>query len=399
MTTDAVIDIDSLTAPISDDAPAGSDLREVRSENYYAIKSARNSARAEERNSLADDIDPAHLLPNWEPVLQLAPKILTEESKDLEVASWFIEALTRFEGFAGLRDGFAMVNRMVDNFWDSLYPVPDEDGLETKVAPLTGLNGDGGEGTLLAPIRNLPITGTVSTGSLSYWTYTQVQEASRLEPAAQNSRLETIGISLNEAKDAINQGSAGFYSQLIEDIEAALEEFTQLGNKLYEKCGHDAPPTSQIRELLEEVLRAVRFISKDKIEAQADSAAGAESTGEILPSGTTVASGTAVAASDGVIASRTDALRRLREVADYFKATEPHTPLVSGIERLIEWGSLPLPELMLQLIPDHSAREMYSQLTGVNLSEEDEVTSASSNHSTTTATSSSVQEDSGSAAW
>ena len=30
----------------------------------------------------------------------------------------------------------------MEQFWDGIYPLPDEDGLATRVAPLTGLNGE-----------------------------------------------------------------------------------------------------------------------------------------------------------------------------------------------------------------------------------------------------------------
>ncbi|MFC6981367.1 ImpA family type VI secretion system protein [Microbulbifer taiwanensis] len=164
-----VIDIDALVAPISDDQPTGSDIREDRSptSDYYTIKDARNSARAAERSALFDESD-ADLLAPWRDVAKTAEKILTKQSKDLEVASWYTEALIRLQGFSGLRDGFALIDRLVADHWEGLYPEPDEDGLETKVAPLSGLNGDGGDGTLMMPIRSAEITPEGDNGSFTF---------------------------------------------------------------------------------------------------------------------------------------------------------------------------------------------------------------------------------------
>ena len=53
-----MIDIEELVAPIDGDNPAGVDLRESRSEEYYQIKDARNAARAEERSALMEETDP-----------------------------------------------------------------------------------------------------------------------------------------------------------------------------------------------------------------------------------------------------------------------------------------------------------------------------------------------------
>ena len=40
--------------------------------------------------------------------------------------------------------------------------------------------------------------------------------------------------------------------------------------------------------------------------------------------------------------SRADALHGLAAVAQYFRHTEPHSPLAYLIERAIRWGEMPL---------------------------------------------------------
>ncbi len=147
MASSEILDFATLLAPIPGDNPAGRPLREEVAHDavYYVLKDARSTARAAER-SLAfvdkdkDDanrdrpspkIDP----PDWRPILQLAPRVLAEESKDLEVTGWLIEALVRQHGYAGLRDGIRLARELVEAFWDHLYPLPDEEGVATRVAP------------------------------------------------------------------------------------------------------------------------------------------------------------------------------------------------------------------------------------------------------------------------
>ena len=161
MTSDGSIDIDALLAPISDESPAGMDLRSDSKSSavYYQLKDARKSARAAEK--AADESETPQssgMVQEWRTILSLAPTVLTEQSKDLEVASWYAEALLRKHGFAGLRDGFAIIHGLVDQYWDSFFSLEDEDGLETRLAPLTGLNGAGADGTLIQPILKAPIT-------------------------------------------------------------------------------------------------------------------------------------------------------------------------------------------------------------------------------------------------
>ncbi len=81
-----------------------------------------------------------------------------------------------------------------------------------------------------------------------------------------------------------------------------------------------------------------------------------------------------VKVASGAITNREDALKRLEEVAKYFRQYEPHTPLAPGLERLIQWGRMTVAELMMELIPDASARGLFSQFTGVKLDGSDSAT-------------------------
>src|SRR2546426_125184 len=130
MASAEVLDLAKLCSALEGDQPVGPDLRSDTSPRsvYYAVKDARNAARAAERKLMAGGGDEAP--PDWRPVLDQSVKILANQAKDLEIAAYLIEALVRLHGFPGLRDGFILVKRLVEQFWDGLYPLPDEDGLE-----------------------------------------------------------------------------------------------------------------------------------------------------------------------------------------------------------------------------------------------------------------------------
>jgi len=407
MASPHIIDIDELLQPVSADKPQGEDIREDASASplYYQIKDARNSARAAERASLFDPDQAANVLNSWRPILNLAPTILKQHAKDLEVVSWLIEALLRFHNFAGLRDGFTLARGLVDQYWDGLYPEPDEDGIETKVAPLAGLNGDSGEGTLLAPMRNGLITADTAVGSFSFWEYQQARDAARIADTDKRAEKEaSLGFSLATIEQAVAQSANDFYQNLAEDLEQSVADFKAMNERLRQHCGHDAPPFSLILETLEEILRSVRFLAKDKlVSAPAEEAPMTQDT----PVGSAPAAGTpvAVSAATGPITNRNEALQRLEEVARYFRATEPHTPLVTGIERLVRWGRMPMHELILELVPDPTARAFYQHLTGAKLNDSDDhsdVSAYAATASTVTEsqhTASTTSQDDGNVGW
>ncbi len=370
MGTPSVLDLDTLLAPVSEEQPTGIDIREDASPTspYYSIKDARGSARAAERNNLFD-ANNNEANEHWRTVLALAPQILQQQTKDLEVACWYIEALTRTQGFAGLRDGIRLVKGLVDDYWDDLFPLPDEDGLETRVAPLTGLNGEGAEGVLIPPLRNIPLTNGQAGGPYTYWQYQQALDNQKIsDESVRSERIEAAGFSLADIEQAVAGTSGEFYSELRDEIEACAHDYRALSQALDERCGIEhSPPTSNIVNTLEDCLGAVKHLAKDKLPSAEEELEGVSET----PAGEAGAETPATAAvAGGPIRSREDAFNKLVDISEFFRRTEPHSPLSYMLEKAVRWGKLPLSELMRELIPDNASREHYSSLTGVKLEDE-----------------------------
>jgi len=331
MASPEIVDIDSLLEPISEDNPAGSDIREDSSPTspFYAIKDARNAARAAERNSLFDG-GSSEADENWRKIMELAPDILKNNAKDLEIASWYTEALVRRYGFQGLRDGFTLLRGLIENYWDDLYPMPDEDGLETRVAPLIGLNGEGAEGVLIAPIRNAPITEGTSTGPYNFWQYQQALDVQKITDEEQRAeKAAKVGFSIEDIEKAVAESSDSFYVDLLHDLEHCIDEYSKASDMLDQHCGiHEAPPTSNILGVLKDCLGAVKHIGKHKLPTvEEETEVSAES--DAAEGGGTATS----AAARGPVQSREQAFRQLAEISAFFRKTEPHSPISYVLEK------------------------------------------------------------------
>jgi len=358
MASPALIDFNTIMEPISEEKAAGDDIRNDTSptSNYSIIKDARNAARAAERNSMFDG-ESTEAKENWNKIYFLAPKILSEEAKDIEVACWYTETLLRKAGFQGLRDGFTLIRNLIEQYWDAdLYPLPDEDGIETRVAPISGLNGEGADGVLLAPIRSTRITEDIPPGPFSLWQYKQAIDVKRIiddkDRAEQTSK---IGFSMDDIENAVEQTPADYFIDLRDDINSCLSEYRNISNLLNDQCGaQNAPPTSKIIEILEDTLSAINHIAKHKFPVEAVSDESSEeqtSTSSAIPKDS--------------ISSRDEAFRQLLTISEFFRRTEPHSPISYALDKVIKWGDMPLDELMNELIPDPSSRITYSSLTGV----------------------------------
>ncbi len=358
------LDFEALLAPIEGDAAAGENLRDDASPTsvYYQIKDARSAARAAERNMEMDD-EPAGFLDEWRSILELSPDVIATRSKDLEIAAWLTEALLRAHGFAGLRDGFRLMHGMVENFWDGLYPLEDEDGLETKVAPVTGLNGDGGDGTLIQPIRKVQITQGSSDLPYAFWQYEQASELAKVaDEEKRQARIDAGALTMEQMTRAVAESPASFYGELVADLDAAMEAFAKLSAALDEKCGADSPPSSNIRNLLQTIRDEIGFLAKDKLISDAPAAAEAATDGEGAAPAAAAGAAPAVA---GAIASREDAFNTLLKVAEFFRKTEPHSTLSYSLEEMVRRARMPLSDLLVELIPDDEARRGFLMRAGI----------------------------------
>ena len=367
----AALDLEPILAPISAESPTGADLRLDYADGapYRQLKDARQAARAAERRQEADGdaaLQPA-LPPEWRVIADLAPSVLATRSKDLEVAVWLAEALLRTRGMAGLADGFAVLRGLVERFWSGLHPQPDEDGVETTIAPLTGLNGRDGNGTLLQPLSRVPLTFGADGGSYALW---QVEQAAGLDLLGDDERRErriaagTVPMEVIE-RSARTTPPAAFVA-LAADIDRCLREFHGLDAALDARLGPDSPPTRAIRDRLEQMRRTLAGLAGSALEPAAASALAAFAGAvDAAPPRPATGAATGPATVEGFV-SREDALRTLDAVARYFRETEPHSPVSYTLTELVRRARLPFVELLAELLPDEDARRGLLTAAGID---------------------------------
>lgn len=378
----ADFDIDALTAPIEESHPTGVDLRENRTTEFSQLRDARRAASTAEREAALDPDRESDAIASWKQILELAPHILTTQSKDLEVAAWFTEALMRIEGLPGLALGTQLIKTLVTQHWNELYPAPDEDGTETRVKPLLGILGGESDGTLTTALRNLPITpegsGNDSVYTFLWWHYDFALQASRIEiPEKKAQRVEQLGYSIDDIQMAVNASPNQFYTEILSQGENMIKALSELQDALFSYAKEDkdlpVPRIGGFRDTVkDQYISCIEHLTKDKLVEEIATPSEMEShdNGEEQASESSASvstSDTAPISHKGPIMNRQQALQQLEAVAQYFKQNEPHTPIAGALDRIIRWGSLPLPRLMQELLPGDQARQIYSQLTGIDL--------------------------------
>jgi type VI secretion system protein ImpA len=359
--------VSPLAMPLPGERQAGDDLRQDFSPQslYYRLRDARSEAREIERR--LDHNDPeadAPALPRlWRTVHDLAEKALTERTKDLEIAAWLIEALVRMEGLTGLATGSALIATLVETLWDhDLYPLPDEDGIATRLAPIAGLNGASGDGTLMQPLRKCPLFPGPDGAPVTYWQYKQSEDLETITDAARRKQWQASGVvPLAELAAAARQAGDAHLVYLRSAARDALAAWTRMGDLMDARAGRDAPPTGRVRDLLRAIVDiAAAYAPPDEPVAEPESEAEEDhGATDLAPGGTTAA-----AAAPRPV-TREDMLRELARISDYFRRTEPQSPLAYTLEEAVRRGRLTWPELLAELVPDNNARHAMLNTLGI----------------------------------
>jgi type VI secretion system protein ImpA len=339
--TPPILDIEGLVFPISEAAPCGGDPRSDPSPTsvYQSLKDARYAAADAERGlerGFAEEGDAKKAdetsKKSWSLILAEGPPLIKSVAKDLEVAAWVTEAALRAHRLAGLRDGLRCTAELVDRYWDEVFPLPDEDGLETRLAPLAGLSDD--------------------PPPIAFWQYER----------ATSGKAEG-GVTVAAFETALRRSSPEYVRGLTEDAQACLDAATWLEAALEARCASEAPSFSRLRETLSEILGALR--AHGGVEAEESPAASGPAAAE---PGTAAAPGeTSITAAParGPILDRQGAFHQLEELAAFFRRTEPHSPIAYAIENLVRRGRMSFPELVEELIADGNLRREYFVNAGI----------------------------------
>jgi type VI secretion system protein ImpA len=324
---------------------------------YQALKDARLAASDAERNierGFAEESDAQGAeeaaRKSWELIAVEGPALIATTAKDLEIACWLTEALLRRHQLTGLRDGLKLLGGLVERYWEGAFPLPDEDGLETRLIPIVGLTGGEAEGRLIAALRRLKLTDSSDTPFL-FWQY----ERAAAGNAAGTATLDVIAAAMDRSPDA-------FVQSLAQDARDCMAAADQLEAGLRPHCADETPSFSRLRDALSRIFDSVKRRVPSTIQPPDAEAAFAEPAEAIEVS--TPAAAAAQRAANGEL-DREAAFRQLEELARFFRRTEPHSPTAYAIENLVRRGRMSFLDLVQELIDDGSVRRSYFVNAGI----------------------------------
>lgn len=333
---------DDLLNPIEGANPSGANLR------YDPVYDKIKEARREEDQPPPGMTERDRKIADNPLVIKLATDLLTNKTKDLQIAAWLTEAWVKQKGFVGMKDGLALSFGLVDKFWDTVYPELEDGDAQSRAAPL------GFVGTKLEiPLKLVPVVEKARYGLFDYQQSRELgYEDQAKSDEAKKSRAQAVkdGKLTPELFDkAFEETPKKFYAQAEQDLDASLKTLAELKKKCDEKFGDDGPAFGPLqtsldatRHLIHGFLQKKREKEPDPVEpaAAAESTAGAE--GEVAAESTGPMRTGVFISIDGSSepADRVDAIRKVAEAAAFLRRREPTSPASYLMLRGLRWGEL-----------------------------------------------------------
>ena len=357
-------DLQLLRDPISEEFPAGEGLR------YEGTYDQIQEARREDDSTLSQGIWQTSLKrADWETVQRLALDALTRRTKDLQIAVWLLEARTELYGFAGVRSGLEILHLLCETFWDDLFPKIEEGDIEYRLYPIEWINGK-----LTLRLKGIAITNPSNAESRPY-SWADLEAAGRLENLARKDQKLAREAEQDEHQVTMTKFDASMMltpdahlNTLLADVQGSLDALDRFRELLRELCGDLSPSLAKFREPLESVRNLVMttlhgrgvsphqvaenffFTEGDDEQPHAD---GAHQAGHSQNNGMPE------------LRSRHEAYAMLAAIADYLMRIEPHSPTPYLVKRAVAWGSMPLPELLVELMDQQGDLSKIYTLLGI----------------------------------
>ena len=363
-----VIDLEAMLQPISEENPSGEYLRFTGL--YDEIKEARRADKDVPQGQWQTELKVA----DYRKVIDLATPALTSQSKDLQIAAWLSEAIVKIHGFTGLRDGLKLMSGIQERFWETLFPEIDEGDMEGRANAVAWMD----EQSALA-LRRAPITGVSGYSFLDFEDSRQYDIPENIDALSYEEQPKYRELAAEaEAKNKVTADKwrkekaasrRAFYEELAVAIEECWAEFRELNRVIEEKYDRNQMPgLRHLNKALEDIQTLTKKLLEDKRAEEPDAAdetaeAGAEGNGDAAAEGGAFV---AVAGTGGAIRTRQDALKRLNELAEFFRKNEPHSPVSYLIDRAVKWGNMPLESWLQDVIKDETILFSLRQTLGFN---------------------------------
>ncbi len=385
------IDLNGLLAPISTQHPCGEDL--TFSNAFHEIKKAQT-----QDDPLLDQGD--WVLPpkqaDWSFVAKRAAELLRQQSKDIRLLAWLIEAWTHLDGFKGMLSGLSLCHQLLAQYWFEIYPRIEEEDLDQRLGLLQGMINQ-----LPYLIKQIPLNQQHPNSTLLAYENLSHQRHQGLKHPDEVD-LAQLSVSIEQAEQRMLDIPL---SQRQHDYQQFLDILAhwQILKQILEQCmQQDAPRFAQIDSMFEQIdahlkklyqverwgpltafnhttdtalqhtlhpsptLNVLAQLSTQTSESDQTQPSSPEISQVAFANTASPQPHTLQLSADNHQHNREHAIATLQQISEYFKKNEPHSPVSYMLEKTILWSQLPLHEWLAQVIKGEQALADVHELLGAH---------------------------------
>jgi type VI secretion system protein ImpA len=286
-----------LIAPISEAQPSGESLEDT------ALLASFDAFRVFGHSV------PPEPPPDWRTIRTEAAAALTR-SKDVRLLAHLGAAALRTDGLAAFLDTISVAAAWLDQSWATTFPLVEEDAILRRNA----LNCFSDQVAMVDGVRRAPLVATREHGRIGL---RDVEMAMGLVAVGEGDTPPDTGrITAAFAALALDD-----LRGLLQSVEAAAAALKSIDAKMRAEAGIEAAPsfdplTAQFTKIIK-TLRGYLAERGEAVEGLEQQAEGGAAGGGAL----------------GAVRSRQDAIRALDAVAEFFRKTEPSSPVPFFLDR------------------------------------------------------------------
>lgn len=363
--------IEALLAPVAASSPCGEDMS-------FSIEFDQIADMRRQDDPTLDQGEwvTALKVADWPGVAAACTNLLSTRTKDLRLAMWLTEAWAVQDGFKGLDKGLRLCSRLCEQYWATLHPQADGGDFEERIGNIGWLLQ-----RVVALARTLPVTsGRQGASSFSLQDLSaarQWQTMLERHPDDAARLLSPEKVTLERFNRALKETPSRTMLDTLAAARQCTEHLLAWQAIVDMHLGANGPGFVQAKEALAEVVHDIERLAREN-GALSTAMATANSDGQGLhdghaddafnaSSGAGAADSTrSGAAPGGPPRSRAQALQQLRDVAMYFRQTEPHSPVAYLAEKAVKWGEMPLHEWLRKVVKDQGAMSHLQELLGLD---------------------------------
>lgn len=347
------IRFDGILMPISEESSCGDDLS--FSPEFDLIQEAR---REDDATIDYGEWQSALKQADWPVVADRCADLLRRRSKDLRLCGWLTEGLAKTSGLAGLSQGIDITAQLMEHFGEHIHPQPDNGDQEQRIGNLAWF-----VMRMSQLVRQIPVT----QAKFGNFTLNDYESACLLQLQLQRNSDSALDLNGKITLDKFSAAAAATdklrYIEWLEDATrciSALAELTRVSDALF---GIDGPSFATLSESLEAVYERLSRIAKDHGLAVAGAVVGGE--GDLDHAISDPGTLPKVLSHAGPIKTREQALDLLRQVAVFFRDTEPHSPVAYLADKAAHWGEMPLHAWLRSVVKDSGTLAHIEELLGM----------------------------------